>query len=66
MSEQTVMEIGQKIIEKQLELAKAKRDKLSISEIVRLESEIVNLRRDYNNELALISKEEKSDIVSDE
>jgi hypothetical protein len=64
--EKKVKDFGYKIIEKQIELAKKKRDKFKISEVIKLESEILSLRREYNKELDEISNEEKTSIFVEE
>ncbi|MCJ7613475.1 hypothetical protein MUO71_01740 [Candidatus Bathyarchaeota archaeon] len=66
MSEKKVKELGVTLIQKQIDLAKMKKSNGKISEIVNLESEIVNLRREFNLELQKISNEKKTDIDVDE
>jgi capsule polysaccharide export protein KpsE/RkpR len=66
MSEEKIMELGKTIIQKQIDLAKVKRDKGKISEVVNLESEIIDLKREFNQELQKISKEVEVTIETDE
>ena len=66
MSEEKVLELGKTITQKQLDLAKVKRDKGKIADAVNLESEIINLRRELNEELQRISQEVTVKIESDE
>lgn len=66
MSEKKVKELGITLIQKQIDFAKTKKSKGKISELVNLESEIVNLRREFNLELQKISNEKKTDIDVDE
>ncbi len=65
MSEKKIMELGTKIIQKQIELAKLS-GKGKISESVNLESEIVDLKREFNLDLQKLSKEKKVEIDVDE
>ena len=59
MSEKEILEMGNRIVQRQVDLAKLKAEKGKISEIVNLEAEIVNMKRDFNNGLAKLSKEPK-------
>jgi hypothetical protein len=66
MSEKKVKELGITLIQKQIDLAKTKKSKGKVSELVNLESEIMNLRREFNLELQKISNEKKTVIDIDE
>ncbi len=66
MSEEKVIEIGKTITQKQLDLAKVKRDKGKISEVVNLETDIINLKREFNQELQKISNEALVQIDAEE
>ena len=57
MSEKKIMELSDLLARKQITQANLKRGKGSASEIVRLEAEIVSLKREINQELFQLSKE---------
>jgi len=59
MSEEKIMETGKEVLRKQIELANLKRNKGKLAEVIKLENEIVNLRRMINQELNKITKEEE-------
>ena len=65
MNEKQIMELGTKIIQKQIELAKID-GKGKIAESVNLESEIVDLKREFNQELQKLSKAKIVEIDVDE
>ncbi|TRO51297.1 hypothetical protein E2P71_09285 [Candidatus Bathyarchaeota archaeon] len=65
MSEKQIVELGAKIVQKQIELAKIE-GKDKIAESVNLESEIVDLKREFNLELQKLSKAKKVNIDVDE
>ena len=65
MNEKQIMELGTKIIQKQIELAKID-GKGKIAESVNLESEIIDLKREFNQELQKLSKAKKVEIDVDE
>ena len=62
MSEEKIMETGKELMRKQIELANLKRNKGKLAEVIKLENEIVELRRMINQELNKITKEEKPTI----
>jgi hypothetical protein len=62
MSEEKIMETGKELLRKQIELANLKRNKGKLAEVIKLENEIVELRRMINQELNKITKEEKPTI----
>ncbi len=64
MSEVKATEIGNQLIQKQINLAQHKKNKGDISGLVKLEAEVVNLKREFNQELDKISQEAKVRIVS--
>ena len=59
MNEKEVMELGHKIVQRQIDLAMLKASKGKNSELVNLEAEIINLKRSYNKGLDEIIKEVK-------
>jgi len=66
MSEKEVRDLGNRLVQRQIDLAKLKADRGKISEVVNLEAEIVNMKRDFNNGLAKLSKEQKVIVVGTE
>jgi hypothetical protein len=66
MSEEKVRELLSSLGEKLIEEARLKRDKNKISELIKAETEIVNLRREINQELKKISSEEATQIETEE
>jgi len=62
MSEKRIMELSDLLARKQITQANHKREKGSASEIVRLEAEIVTLKREINQELFQLSKEAVSEL----
>lgn len=66
MSEKEVRDLGNRLVQRQIDLAKLKADRSKISEVVNLEAEIVNMKRDFNNGLAKLSKEQKVIVVGTE
>ncbi len=58
MSEERVMELSAEMAGKQIKQAVIKREKGSMAEIVRLDSEIMGLKREINMELRMLSEEE--------
>jgi len=62
MSEERVMELSTKMAEKQIRQAVIKREKGSMAEIVRLDSEIMGLKREINMELRMLSEEEVHEL----
>ena len=66
MSEKEVLDLGNRLVQRQVDLAKLKADKGKISEVVNLEAEIVNMKRDFNNGLTKLSKEVKVIVVGTE
>ena len=59
MSEEKILETGEEVMRKQIELAKLKRSKGNLAEVIKLENEIINLRRWINKELNKITNNEK-------
>ena len=66
MNEKELTDLGSKITQKQIELAKIKGNKGEISEIVKRESELIGLRREFNQELDKLAKVGKVSIVDTE
>jgi len=62
MSEERVMELSTEMAEKQVRQAVIKREKGSMAEIVRLDSEIMGLKREINMELRMLSEEEVHEL----
>jgi hypothetical protein len=54
MSEQRIRELSSQLVEKQLEQAHNHKNKSEIIQAVRLDQEIINLKREINNELDVI------------
>ena len=65
MSEKQIMELGAKMVQKQIEFAKIS-GKNKIAESVNLELEIIDLKREFNLMLQKLSKEKKVNIEVDE
>lgn len=66
MNEKELTNLGSKITQKQIELAKIKGNKGEISEIVKRESELIVLKREFNQELDKLAKVGKVSIVDTE
>ena len=68
MSEKRIMELSDLLARKQISQANLKREKGSASGIVRLEAEIVSLKREINQELLQLSKEavDELDVETDD
>jgi hypothetical protein len=62
MSEERVMELSAEMAGKQVRQAVIKREKGSMAEIVRLDSEIMGLKREINMELRMLSEEEVHEL----
>ena len=62
MSEERVMALSAEVAGKQVRQAVIKREKGSMAEIVRLDSEIVGLKREINMELRMLSEEEVHEL----
>ena len=62
MSEERIRELSEDMTSKQIQQAKIKRDKGSQAEIVRLDSEILNIKREINWELRALSEEQDHTI----
>ena len=58
MSEERIRELTDEMVSKQIQQAKIRRDKGSQAEIVRLDADILNLKRDINWELRVLSEEQ--------
>lgn len=57
MSTERVYELSRLLAENQIKQAILKKEKTRLSEIVTLDSEIMNLKREINQELLLLSQE---------
>ena len=66
MSEKEILDLGNRLVQRQVDLAKLKANKGKISDVVNLEAEIVNMKRDFNNGLTKLSKEAKVIVVGTE
>ena len=66
MNEKELTNLGSKITQKQIELAKIKGNKGEISEIVKRESELIVLKREFNQKLDKLAKVGKVSIVDTE
>ena len=62
MSEERVMELSAEMAGKQIKQAVIKREKGSMAERVRLDSELMGLKREINNELRMLSEEEVHEL----
>ncbi len=62
MSEEKVREMSRQLAEAQIKQAVLKRDMRNLSQVVSLDSEILRLKRDINQELQLISQEKSHDV----
>ena len=62
MSEERVMALSAEMAGKQVRQAVIKRDKGSMAEVVRLDSEILGLKREINAELKAISEEQSHEL----
>ena len=62
MSEERVMELSAEMAGKQVRQAVIKREKGSMAEIVRLDSEIMGLKREINMELRALSEEQVHEL----
>ncbi|MFH0850326.1 MAG: hypothetical protein V1924_05240 [Candidatus Bathyarchaeota archaeon] len=62
MSEKRIVELSDLLARKQISQANLKREKGSASEIVRLDAEIVSLKREINKELFQLSKEASAEL----
>jgi hypothetical protein len=66
MSEERVRELSAVLADKLIEQAKLKREGDKISEIIRVETEIVGLRREINQELRALSLESQTELDVEE
>ncbi|MCW4012515.1 MAG: hypothetical protein NWF07_05920 [Candidatus Bathyarchaeota archaeon] len=66
MNEKELTNLGSQLTQKQIELAKIKGNKGEISEIVKRETELVALKREFNLELDKLAKVGKGTIVDTE
>ena len=66
MSEERVRELSATLADKLIEQAKLKREGDKISEIIRVETEIVDLRREINQELRALSLESQTELDVEE
>lgn len=66
MNEKELTKLGTTLTQKQIELAKIKGNKGEISEIVKRETELVGLKREFNLELDKLAKVGKVNIVDTE
>ena len=62
LSEEKVREMSRQLAEAQIKQAVLKRDMRNLSQVVSLDSEILRLKRDINQELQLISQEKSHDV----
>lgn len=62
MSEERIRELTEDMVSKQIQQAKIKRDKGSQAEIVKLDSEIMIIKREINWELRALSEEQVATI----
>jgi len=62
MSEERVMALSADMAGKQIRQATIKREKGSMAEIVRLDSEILGLKREINMELKALSEEQVQEL----
>lgn len=58
MGEERIRELTEEMVSKQIQQAKIKKDKGSQADIVRLDSEILILKREINMELRTLSEEQ--------
>jgi hypothetical protein len=66
MSEERVRELSATLADKLIEQAKLKREGDKISEIIRVETEIVDLRREIYQELRALSLESQTELDVEE
>lgn len=62
MSEERVRDLSKELAEKQIRQAKLKREKTGAAEVVTLDAEIVQVKREINMELLALSQEEVHEI----
>ena len=62
MSEERILELTGDMVSKPIQQAKIKRDKGSQAEIVQLDSDIMNIKREINWELRVLSEEQIATI----
>lgn len=62
VSEERVRELSKALAEAQITQAILKQDKMNLSQVVSLDSDILRLKRDINQELLLISQEKSHHI----
>ncbi len=62
MSEERIRKLSEDMASKQIQQAKIKRDKGSQAEIVQLDSDILNIKREINWELRTLSEEQVHDL----
>ena len=62
MSEERIKELSEDMVSKQIQQAKIKRDKGSQAEIVQLDSDILNIKREINWELRMLSEEQVASL----
>ncbi len=58
MSEERIKELTEDMVSKQIQQAKIKRDKGSQAKIVQLDSDILNIKREINWKLRILSEEQ--------
>lgn len=58
MSEERIRELSRDLAEKQIMQANLRREKIRAAEVVSLDTEIVRLKREINQELLMLSKEQ--------
>ena len=62
MSEERVRELTEEMVNKQLRQAQVKREQGSQAEVVQLDSDILNIKREINWELRALSEEVTHDL----
>ena len=62
MSEERVRELTEEMVNKQLRQAQVKKEKGSQAEVVQLDSDILNIKREINWELRALSEEVIHDL----
>ena len=68
MSEDRIRELTEEMVSKQIDQAKIKRTKGSQAKIVQLDSDILNIKREINWELKVLSEEQVAtlDVETDD
>lgn len=66
MNEKELTELGTRMVQKQIELAKVKGNKGQVGDIVNREAEVIHLKREFNQELDKLAKVAKVRIAGSE